>query len=578
MEKTIYGLLAMAAIAASLPGCSDNIDMQYEPTRTAKRLTAVAVPPRTGTFSDQVLTLAATPSATTVNVSSNTRWSVKVEVEDGWCAASAYSGSGDGSFELRTLENLGDKERRCVVTLNAIDAQGNVISGENGASHAITVIQNYSDVHLSPSDLQPFAAKAPGSKEIQIVANEDIEWTLALSYEDREDSQTAGFMNIAAPSGPAISDLTESGFRGKGNANFTLSLDDNRIAADRVGYITLASGVGTYTIEVRQLGTQFTFDVTTDDYRTIPAQGGIMTFGVYSPLIGWEIQGCPGWIAFAPDKGNADERDRIPVTATIAANPSGTERQAEIFFVPKGENESLYQKYSVRIVQDPNDFTFTADINGGLVGETGGEKVIELDSRFDWELGELPDGVTADRHSGMASGQLQKITVTVGGYQGNTRDIPVRIIPVPTDFTGLNDVNPAEVGVTAREMTITQFGGKDAAVSVPWVTGFTQTEATLEMNYYSPFEEVTAAGIQWKEYVAGDDSEDNWNTIADTDFVKGKSGYATVNVTGLKAATPYVARGYVVVNGRTGYGTVTTPPFTTAGVRPGGDDNPTPNP
>ena len=578
MKNAIYGLLAMAAMAPSLSGCSDNIDMQYEPTKTAKRLTASAFPTQTGTFSDQVLTLAATPSATTVNVSSNTRWSVKVEVEDGWCAATAYSGSGDGSFEIRTLENLGDKERRCVITLNAVDAQNNVISGENGASYAITVIQNYSDVHLSPSDLQPFAAKAPEPEEIQIVANEDIEWTLALSYEDREDSQAAGFMNIVAPSGPAISDQTESGFRGKGNASFTLTLDDNRIAADRVGYITLTSGVGTYTIEVRQLGTQFTFDVTTDDYKTVPTQGGAMTFGVYSPLIGWEIQGCPGWITFTPDKGKADERNRTPVTATIAANPSGSERQAEIFFVPKGENESLYQKYSVRIVQDPNDFTFTADIAGGVVGETGGEKVIGLDSRFDWELGELPDGVTADRYSGRASAQIQTITVTVGRYEGNTRDIPVRIIPVPTDFTGLKDVNPLEAGVSSLEMTITQFGGKDAAVSVPWVTGFTQTEATIEMNYYSPFEEVTAAGIQWKEYVAGDNSEDNWNTMEDTGFEKGKSGYATVNITGLKAATPYVARGYVVVNGKVKHGPVTAPPFTTAGIRPGSDDNPTPNP
>lgn len=573
----INGIIAIAAIASVMAGCSDNTDMQYEPTRTAKNLTATADPQQSGSFSDQVLTLAAAPSTTTVKVSSNTRWSVNVDVRDGWCAASAYSGSGDGSFEIRTLENLGDEERRCVITLNATDAEDNVLSGENGASYAITVIQESSNVHLSPYDLQPFAAKSPESKEIKIVANEGIAWTLTLTYDNTNDSQTAGFMNIVGPSGSDIHDLSESGFEGSGNAGFTLSLDDNRIAADRVGYITLASGVGTYTIEVRQLGTQYTFDVTTDDYKTIPAQGGTMTFGVYSPQIGWEIRGCPDWIVFTPDNGTEKET-RTPVTATVAANPSGYEREAEIFFEPRGDNSELYQEYGVRIVQNPNDFTFTADINGGLVGETGGTKVIELDSRFDWELGVLPDGVTADRYSGRASARLQTITISVGRYKGNTRDIPVRINPVPTNFTGLGEVNPPDVGVPALDVTITQFGGRDAAVSVPWVIDFTQTEATLEMNYYSPFEDVTEAGIQWKEYVEGDNSDDSWNTIGDTDFVKGKSGYATVRITGLKAATSYVARGYIEVNGSVKYGSETAPPFTTAGVRPGGDDNPTPNP
>ena len=474
MTKKIYAGLLPAVITSLLlaAGCSDNYDLLYKPVGEKLTLTAT---PASDNFSDSnhTLALAASPSTTTVTVESNTSWEVKItynnaEESQGWCTTSAYSGSGDGAFDISVLENLVD-ERKCTVTVSSVDSHGEALT--DGVSSQFNITQNSSNVRLSPSEVEPFTAGDPRSESFSIIANDDIEWTLALSYEEQSGGQTSEFMHISNMNGADVSQDDNGGYSGMGNASFTLTLDANRINAARIGFITLQSGVGTYTVEIRQLAAEYTFDVSLDDYRAIPASGGTLQFGVYSPLIGWEVQGVPTWVSFSPANGEASG-DRITVTATVEPTPTGIDRSATVAFVPQGENADLYPKVDVQIVQS---------------------------------------------------------------------------------------------------------GSEDLAMSAPWLTGdIGQTSLTLRFNYYSMTKPVAAAGIQWKENDGN--VTDGWQNAEDTAVVVGSgSGFVTVALTGLKAATDYVARGYLVFeDGQTKYGPVSNPPFTTAGTRPGSGDNPTP--
>ncbi len=472
MKKNI-NILALAVISF-FSSCSDNYTELYEPTWTAKSLIATS---KSANFSesDKVLTFAAVRSTAKIEVTGNTRWSVKVDNSEGWCEVSTYNGSGNGSFEISVLENISDEIRRCSVRIVAIDESGNELDGDDAASYMINVIQNNSRVRMTPSSLQPFISVNPEPQNFEIIADDNVKWTLTISYEEQSDGENVEFIKILPVNGK-VEEKSSTEYTGVGSANFTMTLETNRIAADRVGFLLLESegSAGTITVQIRQIAGEYNFDVSLDDFKDLPAEGGTLKFGVYSPQLDWEIQGVPEWVSF--DKSNGTHgSDRIQVTAIVAPNSdynNKERRTADISFVPVGENADLYQKYSFKIVQEAS--------------------------------------------------------------------------PMP-------------------------------AVSIPWILNFTNSEADIEFNYYSPIQKIESAGVQWKLYDENDDSDSGWNEMEDTDFTAGQtSGFVNLKIVGLKTVTTYLIRGYVKNSeGVTTY-SKPTEPFTTAGVRPGDADNPTP--
>lgn len=475
MKKLIYSLLLFVVVVICIPGCSDNYNELYEPAKTVKELSAI---PESENYDEtnRKLTLAATPSAISINVKSNTKWNVAItypaeSTSRGWCASSVINGSGDSTFDITVLENVGGEVRKCTVTISTIDAEGNILKNDDEVSYAINIEQKNSNVRLSPSSVEPFAANNPQSEVFQILADDNIEWVLALTCDTASESQDSRFMSVSFGNNVGVTKISEEEFTGKGNNSFTLILAQNRIAADRIGFITLKSDLGTYRVEIRQLGTEYTFDVSLDDYRAIPASGGLLQFGVYSPQIGWKIQGIPSWVSFDVTTGEALS-SRITSTASVEPNNTGIDRSALITFMPVGTNSELYQKLDVQIVQS---------------------------------------------------------------------------------------------------------GSEDLALSAPWITGELGIDAlTVRFSYYSIDRRILAAGIQWKK---NDNNQPaGWNDIEDTEFDKNLiSGFVTVQLTDLEAATEYLVRGYIVFDdGQVKYGPVCNPIFTTAGARPGANDNPRP--
>lgn len=568
MKKTIYGILAAAWLTFGAIGCGDNYDDIYEPNKTVKTLVLTSESPF---FSDpdDKLTLNAGSTSTDINVESNTRWKVEVlNCDGGWCDVNTFNGSGNGSFSITVRENMGDS-RNCIVRVSKIDAEGNEINDENETNRSldITVVQDGSNVRLSPSSVEAFASQDARTQEFEVISN--VAWTLSVSY---ENAATPDFITITPLEGmTADSDDT---FSGNSDAKFRISLLNNGSNADRKGYITLQSEIGSYSVEITQQKSEYTIFVTPGEVNRISPEGGTVNFGVLS-LSNWNVASsaeAEGWLSLSPGSGEGSMTNPVSVTATIAPNTTGFSRKAVINFIPTDSN---YQTYSVNIEQNGFDFTFTASPTDGTLGvvDLNGEtKQFTLDSRFDWEIA-LPDWMSVSRSEGDASNDPQTVTLTVpANTTGATRSGNITVRPLTTTFAVGIDIAPANVDVSPIQFTLTQFGGQEAAISVPWLRDdYTQTTATVEFNFYSPFYPVTSAGLEWKRADANE-----WNDVP-VSLDEAKTDYTvSVTLTNLDPATKYVARGYVTDSGGEKKYGVTGAEFTTAGVRPGGNDNPTP--
>lgn len=544
-------MLAIGAIS-----CSDNIDTDLEPTKSVRTLT-ITIDDKE--IPNNTLQLGAAPSHTLVNVESNTRWTVEIsDCLGGWCDIDVINGTGSGSFSISVLDNM-KAERDCYVTIYKTDAQGNK---ETDGSIQLKVKQAVSDVRLSPSSLSPFAPDVNERQKFDIISN--VTWTLDVTYETGNSTK---FVTVT-PASSAMKDNGDGTFSGDGAASFFIDLQSNRTAADRKAYLNLHSAVAEYSVELMQLKSQYTFDVSPAENQIVAAEGTSIEFGVLS-LSDWSIACAADWISFSVNSGTSSE-SRVGTVATIEPNLSGTDRTAIIRFMP---NDKSFPEQDVTVTQRGFDITFHLDMTdySGLIPEDGGTFGIELDSRFDWVL-TAPSWIHATPNSGNANMNNQPIGIQVDRNTANAnRTGIVTITPMETKISDKVVLDPNYMGVGPIQIGVTQFGGHEPAISVPWlIDGYGQTYATVEFNYYSPFNKIKAAGLQWKKA-----NSDTWNTAPAT-VTNATEGTISISLSNLDPATEYVARGFVVDDKDvTFYGTVSCP-FTTAGVRPDAGDNPTP--
>lgn len=554
MKKKIYSLFAAGAIALGMTGCSDNYNSVLEPLETVRTL---VLDVESQAYDNGHLDLGAAPTTTEVKVESNTRWAAEVaDCNGGWCEISVFSGTGNGSFNISVRENM-QELRTCYVRVYKVDAQG---EKDLDGSREITIRQEASNVRLSPSSLEPFPADNPQNQEFEVVSN--VAWTLTVAYETNE---IVKFVTVTPLSGDMSATGDES-FAGTGDARFNISLQSNRTAATRKAFITLKSEVSEYTVEVLQQASEYTFDVSPTAAQVIPAEGDTKTFGVLS-LSDWTIECAADWIVFLPNSGSASD-SRVQTVATILPNTTREERTTEIHFKPK---DSQYSGLSVTVLQHAFDMAFGFDMGHGVVEPSGGKVQYNIISRFNWEL-VVPDWCSTEYTSGDAALQTRSGNVEVEKNVSNdTRTGEVIIVPQPTDFNGVT-INPNDVGIEPLKGYITQFGGQKAAVSVPWVLNdFTQTTATVEFSYYSPYYKITEAGI---ELTSENSSE---SKVIPGNLDGPNSGLVSINLTDLQAATNYYVRSFVTDERGDRVVNSVEFSFRTAGQRPTEPDNPTPD-
>lgn len=556
--KTTYvtGILAAALMLGMAQGCSDNYDSVVMPVKNGLEL---KVDGHSGAFS--VDYGAAPDNDIRVAVESNTLWKVEIECEGGWCTSDKATGRGDETFTLSILENI-NKERSAFVTVYMVDSEGEKISGEGQTtSIQMTLKQAVSDVRLTPSSLAPFAPT--GNERVRMGIESNVAWTLDVTY---EGENTADFVNITPSTG-----MTANGdgtYSGDGEASFDLTLADNRTAAERRAFLNLRSVIATYSVEIRQNKSDYTFDVSPVETRVVAAEGGTLTFGVYSQD-GWEAVGCD-WIGFSPSGMTQGSDSRVETVAWVAPNSDGVERSAQVYFVPRNGADS---SVAVTVIQRGYEAAFSVSRSDseGIVMDGGGELMLELDSRFRWTA-EAPSWLRLGDSAGGASTSVQRIGVAVEPNRtSDNRTGYVTLTPLPTEFPGGVTLDPSLFNLGEVRVGITQFGGREAAISVPWLRdGYTQTSATVEFNYYSPYYRIVEAGL---EYLREDSSAVVTATVSPSDPTEGTASFT---LQGLDPATKYTTRGFVVDEmGNVKYGDWSYP-FTTAGQYPGSGDNPTP--
>ncbi len=556
----IFGLVASAAcMLLAAQGCSDNYDSTLVPVKSKIELMV------DGHASGFSVDYGAEPNSDiVVSVESNTLWKVEIECTGGWCSADKLTGRGNESFTLSILENI-NKERNAFVNVYVVDENGDPLAASDGqvTSIQMTLKQAVSDVRLSPASFEPFKAQGNERTRMQIVSN--VAWTLDVTYEGENPIQ---FVNIT-PSDGVMNPTGDGSYSGDGNASFDLTIADNRTAAERRAFINLRSAVDNYSVEIRQNKSEYTFDVSPTENQIVKAEGGTLEFGIYS-LSDWYIESANGlndWITFSPAEGSASS-SRLTTIATIKPNTTGSERSAHIEFVARQEQ---YGKMSVDIIQQtfPSIFTIGRSDAIGVVSEKGDELSLELDSRFRWESS-ASSWLKLNPSRGEASASSIRISVGVdANYTHDNRTGTVTITPLPTEVAAGITLDPSALGIQPLHLSVTQAGGREVAISVPWLRdGYTQTSATVEFNFYSPFYAIEEAGLEWGKEGSADISTLKVTPSNSTDCT------VSFELTNLDPATKYVARGYVrdelgnVKHGNWSF------PFTTAGQYPGSGDNP----
>lgn len=567
-------MLATVAISSGLAACSDNYDSKLEPT---KKDTGLKVSPLTYQDSYQEernggkFTLGAGATTIEIKVECNTRWAAKAVSDGGWCAIDITNGEKDGSFSISVRENRNEERSGSVIIYKVIKVDGEEVTEEEG-SQTIEIIQQASNVFLTPSSVAPFAPDYTDQQTFRIEAKE-ISWRLSLSYELERDGQ---FIIIEPVDNMTKTDSEEIVYTGYGDASFNMRLLPNRTQTDRIGYIRLSSDIGEYSVLIKQLQSEYAFDVTPSEVQYVPAEGGtgILDFEVLS-LTAWEISDVPAWITLSSKEG-VEYPGRVKVTGDVAPNTTGRERKGTISFSPKENN---YAQIDITVVQQGYDLSFDADKESLGIFESGEQTTtIKLNSRFNWEIN-LPDWISSPTMSGNASDNDQIITLNIAQNTSNdNRHGSVVITPKRTEFEGGVPINPENVGISAITIPVTQFGGKKPAISTPWLNDeYSQTSTVVNFTYYSPYYEVTGVGIQWKEKSA---DEAAWKTIAAELPADGKnSGTVSVKIENLEGGTDYVVRGYVEYNDGNATQRKYSPEpfhFTTPGKKPDVDDNPIP--
>ncbi|MDE6785553.1 MAG: hypothetical protein K2J46_00730, partial [Muribaculaceae bacterium] len=521
--RHIFGWLAAAFLTlAGIAACSDNYDTGLMPTKNQLEL---KVDGHSSGFS--VDYGAATDNNIKVEVESNTLWKVSIECEGGWCTADKMTGRGNETITLSILENI-NKERSARVMVYVVDADGDAVTNEGTTSIEMTLKQAVSDVRLTPSSLEPFEAQNPRSQEFTIISN--VNWTLDVSYEGENPTE---FVMITPLSG--MTPGADGTYSGSAGATFRMALQDNRTAADRKAFLNLVSAISRYTIEITQTKSSYTFDVTPSENQTVGAEGGEIPFGVLSPNSGWDAVCSASWVSLTVPSVAEGSLSRVETVAKIAPS-DGQYRSTQILFKPRDDR---YPQQTVTIVQTGIDVYFEASRidNVGIVKETGGQIVVEVDSRFRWRAS-APSWIEL---TGTSGNGFDTFGANVdANYSDDTRTGFITITPETTYTNEGIVLNPASFGLGAINIGVTQFGGREPAVSVPWpADDYSQTSASLAFNFYSPFYTVIEAGLEWSRE---DGTDQHRVAISPSDS---NDGTVTFDLTDLEPATRYIARGFV---------------------------------
>lgn len=458
MKKILYAFMAAAALGASLSSCSDNITKYMEPGDHVLELSIASAALGEG----NTLRLGGAPETVTVTVNSNTKWQVTetsngsfIEVRDIESDFAAHT----GKFTIAVRENTSGAEREGYVDVFITNAQNTQVSGdEGGKSIRIKVTQDFSNVRLSPNALAAFpAVKNPESDNPQVrdlyadmsveITGEGskVKWDMTISYGGTDQS----FINIEPMEG-TMEQVSANEWKGEGQADFRLRLDENRTTLPREAVISLTSDNGNYRLTVNQLGSDSDFAVNALS-ESVEAAGRDVTFMLYSPNSDWTVSSPQAgdtpqdWLEILTPSGKKNN-ERVEVTVRVKRNLTKAQRTANIRIQP---TESNISPLMVNVIQSAADAWL--QINGQTVftpqGE-GGEISFDLVASHEWRIVDVPQWIHMNAEGGPAGDNIPVSGKVEPNGTGEYRQALMRIVS-----TERPDLQSIEIKVMQRAIS-----------------------------------------------------------------------------------------------------------------------------
>lgn len=338
--------------------------------------------------------------------------------------------------------------------------------------------------------------------------------------------------------------LTLSPASGNGNSSVTVSAQANSsVTAERTATITIKTNEGLQrTVHVVQSRNTelLSFNV---DQLSFVAKGETKTLSIQSNTA-WTLQGAEDWFTLSTTQGKGNQ------DITITAKPNNSEKARQAVLIVQGT--SLTARVTLR--QEGEQRTITPNVTSLTFEAIGGMKDFVLEGTAAWTVSSSAEWLTLDPLSGTG-------TTTIHATCTDNTELKSRTAQITITITSTGTTQIIEV--------------VQQAASVPTLVNFRlvsteRTEATLSARALSDFD------IQEYGFCYSTTSENPTTTDTKVEATgRDTQGDYSTTLTGLQSGTTYYVRAYACSKVGTGYSS--TIRVTTAGGKPGEDDNPKPN-
>lgn len=329
----LMGGLIILSFPGLLIGCSDNVENGLY----AADASVIGISVDALGFHNGLLEIGSAQSSSVFTVESTTRWKVEVSNCDGsWCSITYGEGNadssgqiGDGTFTVDAAPNRSGNSRECNVTVYAIESDGTHIPGK---SVEINVVQDRQSIQVDYAGdvISPLGTSAGTQPTITVTANQA--WTASASH--------TWVKIVPGTDMDGDSYTPESGTAEQRAVSFKISVEGNPGTSARYAEVSISSPTSAFTpirLNVTQDGSTETFFITPNEVPSVPCEGSVIEFMVYSPRDSWSVKAISAgdWITVDRTSGEASS-EAILVRATITENNVSVRRQAGVVFTRGG--------------------------------------------------------------------------------------------------------------------------------------------------------------------------------------------------------------------------------------------------
>lgn len=355
--------------------------------------------------------------------------------------------------------------------------------------------------------------------------------------------------------------LTVSPMSGNGNSQVTIHTEANTTRKSREATISVKTNSGvTQKLVVKQALSDVILDVAGGDNQTLefeasPEDPKNISFTCNSM---WQITTSDNWIRCNITSGGQEITTTVANTVSVSIDEIQSDVPREGKIIISAENGAKTSQISVK--QVGKEITLSVSPATFDVVATGEERTIQIACNADWTIEYDKGNITCE--------------VTTG--TGN-RDVRVTCLPnnINTQRTVELKVSSGIQDIKTKTVTFTQ-----GAATPPELTSFTlvdgsitKNEAEFLLNFSSMYTIAEYGVYVWED----GKSESSKTLLQDTNTESGIT-QLKFKATGLKSMTTYHAYGFVKNSvGSSDSQNFNVVTFTTGGVKPSDDDNPTPN-